>query len=239
MSALDDKQLLPYEPARGQTELYGEAYFEGRLLNDDTRLTQFRSEATLLRKYVPDGRILDVGCSTGEFLRAIGWQGPMFGMEISPFARAYAEAHGVRFDRDLFNVSSYFDCVVFRGTIQHVDEPFRFMKYAHRALRPGGFLFFLATPNLNSPVYRWKKTLPFLDRARNFYIPDDVNLPNALVNYGFLVREIRFPYRETPYCRLWRDHLRFVRNLFSKRYYPHAFWRSSMEIVAQKPGEVV
>jgi hypothetical protein len=97
-------------------------------------------------------------------------------------------------------------------------------------------VFFLATPNLNSPVYRRTGTLPFLQGPRNFYIPDDVNLPNALANYGFEVVEVRHPYLRTPYRRLLRDHWRFLKNVVVPgRFYPHAFWRSSMEIVARKP----
>ena len=77
----------------------------------------------------------------------------------------------MRFDRDIFSESDFFDLVIIRGTIQHLDEPFLFLKHAFTALRPGGYLVFLATPNTNSPFYRLKKTLPFIDAPRNFYIP--------------------------------------------------------------------
>jgi SAM-dependent methyltransferase len=229
---------VAYEPAPGLEELYGEDYFETRRSNDPERLAQFQSEGELIRRYVRSGRAMDVGCSTGEFLEAIDWQDERFGMEISEYARALAMEKGVRFDRDIFSESDYFDLVIFRGTIQHLDEPFTFIKHAHGALRPGGYVVFLATPNINSPFYRLKKTLPFLDPPRNFYIPDDVSLAQTLVNFGFVVRETRYPYLGTPYARPLRDHWRFLRNLLSPRstVIPHAFWRSSMEVVAQKPA---
>jgi SAM-dependent methyltransferase len=228
----------PYHPAPGLEELYGEDYFETRLSNDPKRLAQFRSEGELIRRYIRAGRAMDVGCSTGEFLEAIDWQDERFGMEISEYARALAMEKGVRFDRDIFSESDFFDLVIFRGTIQHLDEPFKFIKYAHSALRPGGYVVFLATPNINSPFYRLKKTLPFLDPPRNFYIPDDVSLRQTLVNFGFVVRETRYPYLRTPYARPLRDHWRFLRNRLTPRstVIPHAFWRSSMEVVAQKPA---
>lgn len=142
----------------------------------------------------------------------------------------------MRFDRDSVSESDFFDLVIIRGTIQHLDEPFLFLKHAFTALRPGGYLVFLATPNTNSPFYRLKKRLPFIDRPRNFYIPDDVGLAQVLTNFGFVVRETRYPLG-TPYARPLRDHWRFLRNLLSRRssVIPHAFWRSSMEMVAQKP----
>ena len=227
-----------YQPAPGQEDLYGEDYFETRLSNDPERLAQFRSEGELIRRYVRSGRAMDVGCSTGEFLSAIDWQDERFGMEISEYARAVAVEAGVRFDRDIFSESDYFDLVIFRGTIQHLDEPFKFIKHAFGALRPGGYVVFLATPNINSPFYRLKKTLPFLDAPRNFYVPDDISLAQTLTNFGFVVRETRYPYLGTPYARPLRDHWRFLRNLLSRRstVIPHAFWRSSMEMVAQKPA---
>jgi SAM-dependent methyltransferase len=227
-----------YVPALGQEELYGPDYFDKRLHNDPKRARQFLLEAEFMRRYVWGGRILDVGCSTGEFLETIRWPGERFGVEISAHARRIAEQAGISFDLNLFNVAEFFDCVVFRGTIQHIDEPFRFIKYANRALRTGGHLFFLATPNQNSPLYRLKKRLPFTTPHLNFYVPDDITLPNALHNLGYDVLELRFPYLGTPYCSPVRDHLRFVRNVFSTRFHPHAFWRSSMEIAAQKHATI-
>src|SRR4029453_4101130 len=153
----------PYRPAPGLEDLYDEDYFETRLSNDPKRLAQFRWEGKLIRRYVASGRAMDVGCSTGEFLRAIDRQGERYGMEISDYARVLAAENGVRFDRDIFSESDFFDLVIFRGTIQHLDEPFLFLKRAFAALRPGGPVVFLATPNTNSPFYRLKKTLPFID----------------------------------------------------------------------------
>ncbi len=228
----------PYRPAPGLEDLYGEDYFTTRLSNDPKRLAQFRAEGELIRRYVPSGRAMDVGCSTGEFYEAIGWRGERYGMEISGYARRLAEDNGVRFDRDIFSASGFFDLVIYRGTIQHLDEPFLFLKRTLTALKPGGFVVFLATPNINSPFYRAKKTLPFIDEPRNFYVPDDVGLQRSLRNFGFVVREVRYPYLGTPYAHPLRDHWRFLRNLLSPRstVIPHAFWRSSMEIVAQKPA---
>ncbi len=226
----------PYQPAPGLELLYGERYFETRLSNDPKRLAQFRAEGEVIRRYVRSGCAMDIGCSTGEFYEAIDWQGERYGMEISEYARNIAIGNGVRFDRDIFSESDFFDLVILRGTIQHLDEPFLFIKHAHRALRRGGHIVFLATPNTNSPFYRLKKTLPFIDPARNFYVPDDVGLAQTLTNFGFDVRETRYPYLRTPYARPLHDHWRFLRNLVAPRstVIPHAFWRSSMEMIARK-----
>jgi len=226
----DDK----YQVARGQAELYPPEYFSARTGNDSRRQRQFAWEGAWLKTYCPTGRIMDVGCSTGEFLAAIEWPGERYGMEISEYARTIAETTGVQFHPSIFEAQSFFDCVVFRGTIQHIDEPFRFVKYANRSLVEGGFIVFLATPNTNAPLYRLKKRLPFTTPALNFLLPDDITLPNALRNFGFLVREIRYPYWDSPYRSLISDHAKFMLNALTPGFFPHAFWRSSMEIVAEK-----
>jgi SAM-dependent methyltransferase len=236
----DDRQERPasYTPSRGLELLYGANFFDTRLSNDPKRLAQFRAEGKWIRRYTQSGRAIDVGCSTGEFFKAINWQGERYGMEISQYAKDIAIENGVRFDRDIFSEADFFDLVIFRGTIQHLEEPFLFIRQAHKALRPGGYVVFLATPNTNSPFYRLKKTLPFIDVARNFYIPDDVTLAAALTNFGFDVLETRHPYLGTPYARPLSDHVNFLKNVVTprSRVIPHAFWRSSLEMIAQKRG---
>ena len=97
------------------------------------------------------GEVCDVGCSTGEFLDACGWFKKMrHGMEISAHARRIAESKGIDFSRNITTERDFFDVVVFRGTIQHVPEPFRYIRLAHRALKSGGHIAFLATPNTDS-----------------------------------------------------------------------------------------
>ena len=165
-----------YQPAPGLEDLYGEDYFETRLSNDPERVAQFRIRGRAHPALHPLGprdghRLLDGRVPRGHRLagRAL-WHGDLR-------VRAHiALEGGVRFDRDSFSESDFFDLVIIRGTIQHLDEPFLFLKHAFTALRPGGYLVFLATPNTNSPFYRLKKTLPFIDAPRNFYIPDDIGL---------------------------------------------------------------
>lgn len=40
----------------------------------------------------------DVGCSTGEFLEYINWDGERYGMEISDYAKQKAEEKGIQFN---------------------------------------------------------------------------------------------------------------------------------------------
>lgn len=176
-----------------------------------------------------------MGCSTGEFIEAIGWNVKnAYGMEASTYARAIAEKKGIRFDRHIFNTEDYFDLIVFRGTIQYLPNPFDYIKAAFVALKSGGYTVFLATPNSNSIYYRLFKTLPFLEEHLNYLIPCDISLTMNLQNCGFKIINIDFPYLKSPYSRLISDHLKFLRKLVFRTNDRFAFWRSSMNILAKK-----
>ena len=109
------------------------------------------------------------------------------------------------------------------------------IKESFKALKENGYIIFLSTPNVNSPLYKLKRNLPVLiDRNTIFYLPSDEGLSNVLQNFGFTIEKINFPYLNTPYADPLKDHLKFFRNIISKKFYPHAFWRSSMDIVAKK-----
>ena len=213
---------------------WDDSYFNNRFLTDQRRVSQFELDKTFIHKYVASGNLLDVGCSTGEFCRYLNWDGDLYGMEINDFARSEASQF-ISFSRDLFNSSSFFDCIVFRGTIQHVDVPFFMIKSAYTALKPGGHLFFISTPNTDSILYRLKLQLPMLDPPRNFFLPGLSSFSNSLTNIGFQILESQSPYLKTPYCNLFKDHFLFLLNLLSPFYFPHAFWGSSFNLVVRKP----
>jgi SAM-dependent methyltransferase len=106
-----------------------------------------------------DGRILDVGCATGEFLaaaRARGWQ--PHGVDISPIAAARAveltggQVHVGTLETAPFPPGS-FDAVTLWGVIEHVQWPRAYLTAVARLLRPGGRLG-LTTPNVAGLTYR-------------------------------------------------------------------------------------
>ena len=226
------KKDLGYVPAIKNR--WPDSYFEDRNLNNEKRLRQFSLDAEYIKKFKRKGNLCDVGCSTGEFLRSITWEGSFYGMEINDHARKVAEEF-VSFEKNIFTEKDFFDAVVFRGTIQHVDIPFQMIKSTLSALKPGGVIIFLATPNSDSILYRLKGNLPFLDWPLNFYIPGAKELSNTLTNFGFEVLDVNFPYWHTPYRSALKDHFKFLVNAVSSKFLPHAFWGSSMNLVARRP----
>ena len=215
--------------------VFNKEYFKNRFLNDNKRIQSFKSEKEFIFSHIKKGTICDVGCSTGEMLSAFNWNGKQYGMEISSYAKNQAIESGISFEKDIFNSKDYFDIVIFRGTIQHIDTPFLYMKKCHESLKDDGMLVFLATPNTNSLYFKMWNTLPFLDYPEsNYFIPNDEWLINAAKNIGFELVEIRYPYFYSPYSNFFLDHIKFILKAIGFKKLKFAFWHNSMDIILRK-----
>jgi SAM-dependent methyltransferase len=100
------------------------------------------------------GRLLDVGCGTGD-LAAIfarrGWSAA--GIEPSAEAARHARAIGVEAVAGTLADAPWedgsFDAVLFNHSLEHIPEPAEALAEAARLLRPGGLLA-IAVPNFGS-----------------------------------------------------------------------------------------
>lgn len=217
-----------------KSSYYPEEYFKDRLGNDPKRIESFRLESEFINKYISRGTLIDVGCSTGEFLDVLKWEGEKYGMEVSDHAVSIAKKKGIKFDKDILSCDNFFDLIIYRGTIQHLENPILYIQKSFKALKKGGFIVFLATPNADSAYYRFFKTLPFLDPPNNYYIPSETTLQRILTNFGFKIIDKRFPYLDSPYSRPFTDPIKFFLRFLGIRT-KFAFWGNMMEIIAQKP----
>lgn len=199
---------------------------------DQQRAEMYIQERRRLLAYKQEGSILDVGCGTGDFLAGFSDQFRKFGIEPSRYAAKLAYEKGIEIIQDIPALGSKSaDMVIYRGTIQHIDEPFASIRAAIGALKPDGMLVFLATPNAESLCYRMFGSLPALDPPHNFWIPGARELSNVLQNFGAQVIRIEYPYLGTPYANPGRDMLRFIGRLFGKRA-KFPFPKNMMEVYA-------
>jgi SAM-dependent methyltransferase len=220
-------------------EGYTEKYFAS-YQNDLKRQAQYKKELSRIESFVSSGQILDVGCGLGGFLDCFDstrWK--KYGVDVSEIAIEEARKKGIHvnnFENAYDYPDSFFDVIIFRGSIQLIPDPFAVLLKCRSLLKPNGLIVFLATPNSNSPYYKRFGTLPILTPHLNYLIPSDLMLTNILKNLGFNVARIHFPYIDGPYARPLLDHVFYLLSFFGLKK-KFAFWKSVMEVYAFKRTE--
>ena len=114
-----------------------------------------------LLPYCPGGRLLDVGCSIGNFLAHACHAYEVEGLEINPETARVARdrgfhVHEVRLG-DLEGIARY-DVITFNQLLYGLRDPMGLIREAVRLLRPGGVLY-INTPNADSLAMRWYRGL--------------------------------------------------------------------------------
>lgn len=125
-------------------------------LYDRIRKHNNRSKRKLIERHLSGpGRLLDVGCGTGEFLAemaSVGWQ--VRGIERDAKAAAYAveklRVNVVRGTLDSMpSVEASFDVVTMWHVLEHVYNPHKTLMQIRDLLKEGGLLV-VAVPNAHS-----------------------------------------------------------------------------------------
>ena len=118
---------------------------------EPVRAVMWQRRLALIQRYVPGGRLLDVGTGDGRFLataRPAGYE--VAGTEVSQAGASYARERG--FDVYLGQIteldlpSESFDLATIWHVLEHVPDPGAVLRKVHSLLRPGGILV-VAVPN--------------------------------------------------------------------------------------------
>ena len=150
-------------------------------------------------KYVPvegQGRLLDFGCGSGDFLRrmhALGWK--VTGVDVSADvverikAELGLEAHAGTLPHPALPAAS-FDAVTMWQALEHVHQPLETLRAAHRLLVPGGKVV-VAVPNIDSLPFQWFGTHWYgLDVPRHLTHFTPPTLRQMLERAGFRVHRL-------------------------------------------------
>lgn len=123
-----------------------------------------RAHMKFMNRVPAKGRLLDVGCSTGQFLNLARRAGyAVSGIEFSDDSRDFAagqfclevEAGSIH---DTTIATGSLDIVTMFDVIEHVRDPLADMRAAWRLLRTGGW-FVLSTPNIEGLFPRLSRPL--------------------------------------------------------------------------------
>ncbi len=107
---------------------------------------------------IPGGRLLDIGCGTGELIRAMTAVGvEAEGVEPIHLAAETARRLGRRVFCGTLEDAQYpddwFDAISMIHVLEHVPEPGRLLQLCLRILKPRGSIT-IAVPNFDSSVFR-------------------------------------------------------------------------------------
>jgi len=121
---------------------------------------RWRARKNTVLKFKSGGALLDLGCSSGSFLKAMkapDWR--LFGIEMSADAaqKAHTCSGGQIFNGDLLDADfpdESFDVVTCFDVLEHVYQPRKVMERIWCWLKPGGILY-LAVPNIDSAAVKF------------------------------------------------------------------------------------
>lgn len=240
MDNLKDNYYREFFGARRETvlkleKLYGKEQYDDKKKKEQ-REKMYLQEFARIGKYFDidkGGKVLDIGCGQGNFLSLFGSKWQKYGIEISDFGREQTRKRNIIVDFELKD--NFFDLIIFRGTIQHIPDPIYRIGECYYWLKSDGGLVFLATPNINSIYYKLFNTLPMLVENLNFFLPSDITLKQILLNFGFRVKGIEYPYRDTPYASVGKDMVNFLLKLLRiRKNIQFPFYKNMMECYAEK-----
>jgi len=126
------------------------------LENREQRILTSKLAVARIRQWLDRGRLLDIGCSTGDFLTVAREHFEVEGLELSRWAVDLARGKGLKihdYRLSAIQASGSFDVVTLWGVIEHFDEPRIEAEQMHRLLKPGG-LVFLWTGDIRSSTAR-------------------------------------------------------------------------------------
>jgi 2-polyprenyl-3-methyl-5-hydroxy-6-metoxy-1,4-benzoquinol methylase len=112
-----------------------------------------------LERWPPQGfgRLLDIGCGSGEFLLQAaerGWS--VAGVEVSERGAAVARQRGLTVHLDIAALpEGHYDAVTLWNVVDFFSHPVEQLRQVHRVLAPGG-LAFVRTPNAVYQLAAWR-----------------------------------------------------------------------------------
>jgi len=161
-------------------------------LDEERRLAQLNAKTrlNLIRQYRPSGKLLEVGCARGDFLRVAKDYFAAAGVEpneeLARDAVAFAPIH-----QGLIETCPYSenDVAASFHVIEHTDSPRRFLEAMALRIRPGG-LIVIETPNIHSVPFRlmksrWRQFIP-----EHYFFFDEKTMRKLLEDAGFKVERI-------------------------------------------------
>lgn len=163
----------------------------------------------------PKSRVLDIGCSNGDFLDVFAEDGHIcegveFGKEA--YELASKKYHVYFGNLSELSIPSKYNLIVFRGVVQYLLEPKKDLKKAIDLLADEGILYITASPNSESICFKL-----FLDHfslpvtETDYYMYSENVLTAFMQENGMELMAKAQLYLETPYANPEDDIIRIAK----------------------------
>ena len=131
--------------------------------------TKYRRYADWLGRFLPTGRVLDVGCSTGLLVKMLADRGYRAeGVELNPRSAEWGRAnYGVSIHAGTLESCPIepgtLDAVILTDVLEHTTRPLDFLRAVGERLAPGG-LVLVTFPDIRAAESRYQRFLARLLR---------------------------------------------------------------------------
>ena len=107
------------------------------------RIASARQVLRRMLRYRSSGRLLDIGCATGDFLSMASAHYSAEGLELSGWAAEIARSRGLKIHSCTladFHPDQPYDLLTLWGVIEHFEDPLAEIHRMQHLLRPGGMV---------------------------------------------------------------------------------------------------
>lgn len=184
----------------------------------------FLKRVSTISKFAKQGRVLEIGCSTGIMLKLLqnrGWK--VKGVEISPKSAGAAKKRGIEVmvgDFSKLEFKEKFDLVILNHTLEHLENPIDVIKKINNLLSPEG-LFYIDVPNFGGLSAKLLgKNWPLLLPREHLWHFTDKSLKILLGKLGF---EIIFVEKASgiwdygnPFLGIWLSLINLKKRFFKE-----------------------